>query len=267
MLPKSMKSATKNMLGNYECLKCDYICSKKSLWKQHVLTLKHIRQHSATHHKNPENKFICDICGKEYKQRSGLWRHKKICKKEEEEKSMMNKMMKTIENDSIMKNKMLEQMEKQNKIIEDLIPKIGNRQININLFLNKCSDAINMTDFIQTLHSNEPLQKTINISDSISNLLLNQLSQMDIYTRPIHCTDLKKEIIYVKDNDHWSEDTEKMKTKSLIHSMAKKHRNASNDDEYVDLIHSLTNNKSNSSSERKIMKKLTKEININEEIK
>jgi len=58
-----------------------------------------------------------------------------------------------------------------------------------------------------------------------------------------------------------------MKTKSLIHSMAKKHRNASNDDEYVDLIHSLTNNKSNSSSERKIMKKLTKEININEEIK
>ena len=158
-------------------------------------------------------------------------------------------------------------MEKQNKIIEDLIPKIGNRQININLFLNKCSDAINMTDFIQTLHMNESIPKTINISDSISNLLLTELSQMDIYTRPIHCTDLKKEIIYVKDNDHWSEDTEKMKTKSLIHSMAKKHRNATNDDEYVDLIHSLTNNKSNSSSERKIMKKLTKEININEEIK
>ena len=73
--------ATKNMRKyalNFYCEKCDYKCSTKYLWEQHCSTQKHNRQQSATHHKTPEF-FVCDVCNKSHKQRSGLWRHKKKC--------------------------------------------------------------------------------------------------------------------------------------------------------------------------------------------
>ena len=81
----------KNMLQNYHCSICEYECSKKSLWNQHLATRKHTSATQATL-KQPKNmlfsekKYICDICNREYKQRSGLWRHKKTC----DESKMVN---------------------------------------------------------------------------------------------------------------------------------------------------------------------------------
>lgn len=118
-------------------------------------------------------------------------------------------------------NRLVETVMTQQDKINDIIPKIGNttnNQVNINVFLNeKCKDAPNIMDFVNSIQLQlKDLENTgkIGYVDSISNLLIDELNQMKITERPIHCTDGKRDVLYVKDNDVWgkeSGDNEKMK--------------------------------------------------------
>lgn len=272
------------------CELCDYKCSRPFLLKQHLSTLKHqkkIKQHLATQ-KYAQEIFKCENCEKEYKQRSGLWRHKKKCEKKItpqntcENKDLIE-IVKTIvsnyNNNNDIKNELLEQIKEQTNIIKDILPKIGNNnnsnnKLNINVFLNeKCKNAINMTEFIESLNINlKDIDYTKNngLINGISSLFINNLKQMETYERPIHCTDIKREILYIKDNNNWKKDMHKHKINEIITDLTIKHRKILNNwkennpswekddvkkDEYIYLVNSLMNDIDNDN----IIKNIAKE--------
>lgn len=228
----------------------------------------------------------CDICNKIYKSRSGLWKHQKTCIKINNKIDTTN--TDTIENNEFDDKKilvdMMNQIKEQNKIISDMIPKIGNNnnnnnQFNINVFLNeKCNDAINMSEFIESIKIQlEDLNYTkINgLSQGISYILMNGLKQLDLYKRPIHCSDIKRETLYIKDNDEWDKENGKMKIHVAIKDIANKQRIAINDwedknpnwnesdkgkDDYIKLMKSLMTDITD--EENKIIKNIAKETII-----
>lgn len=272
------------LLMKFNCTCCNYSCNRKSLWEQHISTLKHMKN-SNIDIPLDYNVNICNICNKIYKSRSGLWKHQKTCIK------IHNKIdttdTDTIENNEIDDKKilvdMMNQIKEQNKIISDMIPKIGNNnnnnQFNINVFLNeKCNDAINMSEFIESIKIQlEDLNYTkINgLSQGISYILMNGLKQLDLYKRPIHCSDIKRETLYIKDNDEWDKENGKMKIHVAIKDIANKQRIAINDwedknpnwnesdkgkDDYIKLMKSLMTDITD--EENKIIKNIAKETII-----
>jgi len=299
--------ATKNMRKyalNFYCEKCDYKCSTKYLWEQHCSTQKHNRQQSATHHKIPEL-FICEVCNKSYKQRSGLWRHKKKCFPSENEKKtteelnlndkdnteltdMMQKMLMEFHNGVKVRDELMNQVKEQNKIINEMIPRLGNNnnnKFNINLFLNEnCRDAINMTDFIKSLSIQlEDLHftKDNGLIEGVSSIFVNGLKQLDTFKRPIHCTDVKRETLYIKDNNEWERDNGKHKLKDAINDVASKQRKAITEwelnnpswsssetgkDDYIKLVRSIITDVNEKSNENKIIKTIAKETLVDKEI-
>ena len=238
---------------HFYCKKCDYECSKHSDYNKHITTLKHkmITNDDAQEPKLAKAYFC--ICGKKYKYRQGLNTHKKKCslfkeekeneekeeKKENEEKEEKEEkekekviVKKEEEDDSSYKQlcmNMMQLMKEQQKQINEMIPKIGNNnttnnnQFNLQIFLNeKCKDALNITDFIDSLQIQmEDLVNTgkLGFAESTSQLLIKGLNELEVTKRPIHCSDLKRETLYIKDNDVWekeSENKEKM-TKAVRH--------------------------------------------------
>jgi hypothetical protein len=146
------------------------------------------------------------------------------------------------------KDELLAEKDKQNKqhvelltnTIKDMIPKMGNNsnsnnnnttnQFNINMFLNEeCKDAINMSDFIKSIQvSVEQLQYTTNngLSKGITKVIMDNMNKLSKYERPLHCSDLKRETIYIKDDDKWEKDTHKDKLKKAINKTSNKNYTA-----------------------------------------
>ena len=131
----------------------------------------------------------------------------------------------------------------QQEQINSIIPKIGNitnnnttnnntmhNNFNLNVFLNEqCKDALNISDFIDSLKITlEDLlfSKTNGISRGITDVLIKGLKELDIYKRPIHCTDIKRDIMYIKDEDKWQKDDNNVMMKNTIVKIADKERNA-----------------------------------------
>jgi hypothetical protein len=103
----------------------------------------------------------------------------------------------------------------------------NNNNFNLNLFLNEqCKDAINITDFIESIKLTvTDLEATgrLGYVPGISRILINKLKELDVYTRPLHCTDLKRETVYIKDKNSWEKETvEKNKFKNIVKRVAKK---------------------------------------------
>ena len=220
--------------NNFYCKKCDFRCSKESNWKNHLTTLKHTRSYKGVTidtnlmPKNANN-FECE-CGNIYKFRQGLYKHKKKCSiLQGEEKSNTNTIIPTITGfDMEQMAKMFTQLITQNQdFMKDLITVMPitnqsnintnshnttNNQFNIQMFLNEhCKDAMNLTDFIESLPiTAETYDHTIEngLTKSITKMMVNGLSELDILKRPIHCTDASRKTLYVKDNDIWEKDNE-----------------------------------------------------------
>ena len=295
----------KKYAPEFYCKYCDYKCSRKFLWDQHMATLKHKRQQNSTLGNQKyapastvtKNQFICEKCGKSYKQRSGLWRHQKKCimvedseiveqleQENTELKTLMQKMLSGIDKDTQIKDQMMDQMKKQNKIIQDMIPRLGNNnnnKFNINVFLNEdCRDAINMSEFIESLQIQlEDLHytKTNGLIEGISSVFVNGLKQLDTYKRPIHCTDMKRETLYIKDNNEWDREKGKERLRDAISDVANKQRNAIADwelqnpewsktdkgkEEYIQLVKSVMTDITEGPTENKIIKSIAKETVI-----
>ena len=294
----------KNMRSMYQCNYCDYECCRKFLWEQHLITRKHKTATQATD-KQQENMrnsecYICNICNREYKQRSGLWRHKKKC----EEKLPCNQANTIIISNStesademkfLVKEMLLhiksqaEQLRDQTKIINEMIPKLGNNnnnRFNVNVFLNeKCKEAINMSDFLESLKiqlSDISYMRDNGLMDGISSVFINGLNQLDTYKRPIHCTDIKRETMYIKDNNEWERDDGKEKMGTVIGDVAQKHRLAiseweksnpgwtSNDlkkDDYINLVQTLMCDVQDSSNMNKIIRSIAKSTLLVDNVK
>ena len=251
-----MKKTPKNA-EKYICKFCDFKCSKDSDWNRHINTAKHINRTNRTE-KTPKNAnpFECE-CGKKYKAKSGLWNHKKKCNYNEETKEEITEitedidykllLLKMMEQNKELQNTIVnQQQEYQNtivtqqqeyqKTIKEMIPKIGNNntttttnnnnQFNLQMFLNEdCKNALNIKDFVNSLQlSIKDLTDTgkLGYVDGISRIFVNALNDMDVTERPIHCTDLKRETVYIKDADKWEkEGSENTKLKKTIRDIEK----------------------------------------------
>ena len=233
---------------NFHCNECNYSTLKKNLFEKHQNSIKHIRN---INREPTVNKHICNICNKEYLNNSGLWKHKKLCLVLENKPELLDSKKEltnehrepdakppilTVElfMDLMKQNKELQNclMESHNKIVE-LSKNSGtvntncnnNNHFNLNFFLNEtCKNAMNIQDFIQSIKlTTQDFETTgrIGFVDGISRIFINELKRLEVERRPLHCTDVKRETVYVKDNDTWEkENQEKKKLKWAINSIA-----------------------------------------------
>lgn len=218
----------------FVCDNCDYVTSSYKDYKKHLLTRKHQLATKSTQKipKNPKL-FNCD-CGKQYKDRTGLWRHKKVCMViQEEEKNKEIEETKSTEMMDMMKFMMKEMTSMNKELISEIIPKIqphnttNNQILNINMFLNEqCKDALNMSEFIESIQLTADDVTNIGKlgqTKGMSNILIDKLNSLDIFKRPMHCSDVKKEIIYIKDDNKWEEENkERNRLKIALNKMTDK---------------------------------------------
>ena len=217
----------------YTCEKCNFECCYLSDYKRHLST----RKHKMVTNDDKKNKgdFICE-CGNSYKHRQGLSRHKKTCSLISEEKYNNNNGNSGLDKDFMLKvmdmmsSQQKQQNEFQTKIIEEIIPKIGNttntnchnttnNKFNMNIFLNEqCKDAIPLVEFINNLKlSVEDLDNTgrEGLVKGLTNIITKGLNELDVTKRPIHCSDIKRETLYIKEDDKWVKDD---KDKTIVSS-------------------------------------------------
>ena len=209
------KNTLKNSL-NFECKNCNFNTCKQNDYKRHLLTVKHKRLQNNDKSGVENKKYICD-CGREYKYRQGLYNHRKTCKGEKKETAI-------VENEENVDYKsmfleMINENKELRKTITELIPKVGNtinsnnkQKFNINVFLNeKCKDAISMDEFIDKIEvsmKNLLTTKEKGQVYGISNIIMENMNKLSLYERPLHCTDKKRETLYVKNNE-WEKDDNK----------------------------------------------------------
>jgi hypothetical protein len=291
------------------CEFCDYnTCCKKDMNK-HLLTLKHKNNTKINDlaiksiQKTEKNLFHCENCNKKYKDNSGLWRHKKKCNPEINNNlsdNLLNNKNELI-NYLINENKEIKELYKeQNGILMELCKNNtitnnmnysnnnNNNTFNLNLFLNEtCKDAMNIMDFIDSvklqLSDLENIGK-LGYVDGISEIIIKNLNKLDISKRPVHCSDLKREVFYIKDKDKWEKEKEDRSIiKKVINHIA--HKNIKLIPEWKEnnpdcvLYHSKLSDKYNKivleamggsgdskEKEDKIIKKIAKEITINKKM-
>ena len=222
----------------YICETCDYKSSRKSQYERHLMTTKHKMTTEGLQNglqKVPKSsKNVCE-CGKEFSNRQNLYRHKKKCDSkpenititvEEPEPQPGNnqysgdlilellKQNQEFKELIIEQNKQMLEMSKERSIITTNSNNVTqNNNFNLQVFLNEtCKDALNLSDFLESL--------ILSLTDfenfgplgycgGITNILVNGLNKLDITKRPIHCSDLKREVIHVKNNDAWHKDQDK----------------------------------------------------------
>jgi len=214
----------------YICTKCQYKTELKFNYEKHLLTLKH-----KSSSKSSKNQFNCD-CGKTYKYKQSLTRHQKKCKQISlNDKRQFLKIAELVkEGNDKMTTILKENYELKQKVIE-LMPSVINNNynqvnnFNLNIFLNeKCKDAISMNDFIDNIQITlDNLTTTLNNGQEkgISELIINNMNKLSIYERPLHCTDKKRKILYIKD-DKWEKDNNNEKTKLAIQKLHQKQFNS-----------------------------------------
>ena len=248
-----IKKAPKNA-KQIKCEKCYFICSKESDWARHILTRKHNMEINGNVG-NEKNAFDyeCTKCCKEFKTNSGLWKHHKKCSIALGYNDKPN-IVTTIEKNDIT-HKLVELiMSKNQEFITELVstittsnkevmekmleimPQVGNNShnnshnnnFNIQMFLNEhCKNAMNLTDFIDSLPiTADTYDSTIEngLTKTITSMLVNGLSKLDILDRPIHCTDATRKTLYVKDDDTWEKDNELLHVLKGIKTLSMKQR-------------------------------------------
>jgi len=244
-----------NSAQKFYCKWCDYGTSRRSSYNDHILSTKHqIRANGNILETlgndillNSAQNFCCENCLKKFKNRSGLWKHKQKCA-HKENIVMENKPIATTDmtNPIIIEKMfvMFTQMMTQNQeFMTNVIGKVqgntnnnntnslntNNNQFNIQMFLNEhCKNAMNISDFIKSL----PLTaqhydntKDNGLADTLTNLMVDGLNNLDVVERPIHCTDQKRKVMYVKDNNKWEKDTnndivtKSVKDLTILHRM------------------------------------------------
>ena len=237
-IKKSPKVAKK-----YRCKLCDYACSKSHDYEKHVATRKHQKKANgnvleiAGNQKVAIKQYQCEKCEKIYKSAGGLWKHNKTCANaqngtavHDKDKDLIQLLMKenadiknmfqTILVDVVKSNKELQMQiletvkhtSTTNTIISNNTNNSHNKTFNLQFFLNEqCKDAMNLSEFVKSitlqLSDLESVGK-LGYVEGISNIMIKKLSEMDIYKRPVHCSDAKRETLYVKDEDCWEKEPE-----------------------------------------------------------
>ena len=235
----------------FTCELCDYDTSKKSSYDKHLTTLKHINRIDLTNieqEKVQKNNFTCDNCNKTYKARNSLWYHEQKCKLNEqpiininssepttdashnviqllidenkefknENKEFKNMIMELVKSNNELQKQMIEvclKIQPGNTTISN--SHNNNKTFNLQFFLNEeCKDALNMSEFINSIELKisdlENIGK-LGYVEGMSNIIIKQLNDTDMYKRPVHCSDAKRETVYVKEENIWEKDNSETK--------------------------------------------------------
>jgi hypothetical protein len=246
MIINDNKKTSKNIQKFY-CEICDFSCSKKGDFMRHIKTIKHNDNQNGNNGNEKTSKNICDLCGRYYKYLSGLSRHKQSCFIQSDQSN--NNISSNSSNDHKIDKDLVLSILKQNSdlikenndfkfMMMDVIKSgthttnnnnCNNKNFNLNFFLNEtCKGAMNIMDFVNSLKLQlSDLEKMGDIGyvNGMSNIIIKNLKDMDITERPVHCTDVKREVLYVKDEDKWDKElSEKPKIRKAIKYVA--HKNA-----------------------------------------
>jgi hypothetical protein len=249
-------------IPKYKCSFCDYNTCNKKDYTKHLQTIKHTSMSNTdgylhNTYKNIATPYFCD-CGKKYTHRQSLYTHKKKCayipetnhditQENIDETNECNNEKEEPEFDGNMILELLKQNQdfkdliiEQNKKILELVSAVNitnnnitnnnnntiNNKFNLNVFLNEtCKDALNLSEFLESLiltltdFENFGL---LGYCGGISNILVNGLNKLDIHKRPIHCSDLKREVIHIKNNDTWHKDENKEQMIKVIKAIEHK---------------------------------------------
>jgi hypothetical protein len=222
------------------CKICDYICYKKQHYNQHLLTNKHKNNEiNSVENKIVKKIFDCD-CGKKYKDRTGLWKHKRTCNSVKKSDLpiannnditfLTNLVLEVVKNNS--------ELQKQNQELQIQMLEVikngtnnttntnshnnnNNKTFNLQFFLNEeCKNALNINEFVSSIKMDlDDLERTglLGYAEGISNIINKNLHDLDQTMRPIHCSDVKREVFYVKNDDQWvkENDTKPVLTKVI----------------------------------------------------
>jgi hypothetical protein len=232
----------------FVCECCNYSSCRKSQYQRHLSTTKHKILQNPTY--NPISKkfqleklYTCQ-CGKTYKHSSTLYAHKKNCtyKNDNIVEEQYETKQETTKNEINFDKELIMMLIKQNAELMEIVKNGShnttnntttnhtnshNKAFNLNFFLNEtCKNAMNITDFVDSIK----LQLTdlmevgeLGYVEGISKIIVKNLNNLDETVRPIHCTDKKRETMYVKDHGEWSkEDDNKTKLKKAINKVADK---------------------------------------------
>lgn len=260
---KNMKKSSKSSENNiYRCDVCNYTTTRDSQRKRHEVTRKHkllITKKTNEPECELNNPNTCE-CGKQFAFAPGLCLHKKTCiflKNKSAEDYTSEIIMKLLKDNEEMKKIIIEQNKQQTQImiqqqqqqqqqqeqqqqIIEMLPKIciGNitnnnnttnikQKFNLNFFLNEqCKDAISLCDFVKSLNitfDDLSVTREKNLEESVGSIFMRGLKDLDVFKRPIHCTDSKRDIMYIKDEDIWKKDEGNEKIKSSINEISRKH--------------------------------------------
>jgi hypothetical protein len=289
---------SQNNITIFECLNCKYKTNNKKDFNKHNSTLKHFKNLNINTNINPQC-INCD-CGKKYKHLSSLIKHKKQCIILSENPQTINNIdnltnivVNVVKQNQEFKELIIEQNNKMLELMKEkqLIPSIinnntNNNHFNLNFFLNeKCKDALNIKDFVSSIQLQlTDLENTgkLGYVDGISKIFINGLKELDVYKRPVHCSDLKRETLYVKDENQWTKESNKLKSaiNQISHKNIKqipewiKENPACQDvtskknDEYLHLINNCmvgSNDEEINDNYKKIIHNISKEVVIEKE--
>jgi hypothetical protein len=207
--------------NHFYCILCDYKCSRKYNFKLHNDSKRH--KNNENDNKNNGNlvkiskTYTCENCDKDFNDRAGLWRHKKKCL----EKGTFIDGININDKDALVLHLLKQNTELQHKII-DIASKPNsinsnnniktNNSFNLNFFLNEtCKDAMNISEFVSSIKvSLDDLENTgrRGYIEGISNIILKNLNNLEQQLRPVHCSDSKREVFYIKDNNEWKKEND-----------------------------------------------------------
>ena len=302
-----MSDFVPNFSQKYKCEICDIKTNNKKDFSKHLNTTKHKNRTNLNvlEHENPSKKFQCKLCHKFYIARNSLWYHEKKCpllnecEKEKtntvevnkdgneiiellikENSDFKNIVFELVKSNSNLQKQMLDVCKNNNNINNTIISNSNNKTFNLHFFLNEqCKDAMNIMDFVNSvtlqLSDLENVEK-LGYVEGISKIMIQKLSEMDIYKRPVHCSDAKRDTMYVKDKDKWEkEGTDhallhkaikyiSKKNSDLLVAWSNKYPSSKNissnvNDQYMRMIkQSMGGNGEIEDNEDKIIKKLAK---------
>jgi len=293
------------------CENCDFRCCKQSELARHLKTQKHknTTKYNTFIHKNPQNFIECN-CGKVYLHRASLYNHKKNCQHTEETvkeeellpsqniviakqndndvSQLTNLVIEVVKNNSEFQKQMLEMCKSmQSNIITNCNNTTNNNTFNLQVFLNEyCKDAMNISEFIDSFDlqiSDLENVGRLGYIEGMSNIIITKIKELDVSKRPIHCSDLKREIIYIKDDDIWErEDANNSKFRKVIKKVTGKNIGMLNDwrdknpdcmdiesecnEIYLNLINAAMGTDDTTENENKIMKKIVKHVVIDKKM-
>ena len=228
--------------AKFVCEKCNYKCCKQSEYNKHILTRKHKILQNPTSINTQT--YTCN-CGKIYKHSSTLYAHKKICNQTKIEDQ--NKII--IETENNISPDLILEIIKQNKEFKDLLLEqnktiielsknsittnntinnnSNNKTFNLQVFLNEtCKDAMNIMDFVDSIKiqlSDIESIGELGYVNGMSKLIIKHLNALEENMRPVHCSDPKRDSLYVKDKNVWEkEDPDNKKIKKAIKYISNK---------------------------------------------